>query len=268
MTETRGGKGRAVLLGRPLLYAGLAVVGSVAFGVTWRMAGRASPAAPPTGQISSQPHAAVCATAAVRHSALPADDYALTLVSAAHPLQGAPQNLVNIQQHLGQPAFALKSDQMRACAEAVTALQQMMQAAADDDVTGFSVQSAYRGEEYQRTLFEEQVRQCIEEGLTEEQAREKAALTVARPTHSEHETGLAFDIVAESSADLWAFQGTPQKRWLEENCWEYGFIVRYPPDKEDITGIVSEPWHFRYVGLPHARNIREQGLCLEEYLAP
>ena len=90
---------------------------------------------------------------------------------------------------------------------------------------------------------------------------------VARPGESEHETGLAFDIIDAGNADLWGFEGTPQEKWLKEHCWDYGFIVRYPPDKAELTGIASEPWHFRYVGLPHSQTIHEQGLCLEEYLA-
>lgn len=260
-------KDRPMTIGRLLVYAGLAVVGGAAFLLTWRFAGGAAPkAAQRKGTASPQRRLTATPTPAGKQTAQPALEYALTLVNAQHPMRGEPEDLVNIQAYLGQPVFPLKSDQMRACAAAVTALQQMAQAASDNGAGDFLVQSAYRGEEYQRTLFDAQVCQCRQEGLAPAQAEEKAALTVARPGESEHETGLAFDIIAAGNADLWDFEGTPQQKWLKEHCWDYGFIVRYPPDKEALTGISSEPWHFRYVGVTHARAMREQDLCLEEYL--
>ena len=96
-------------------------------------------------------------------------------------------------------------------------------------------------------------------GISDE-AVKKARTIVALPGTSEHQLGLALDIVAEYDAD-----NTPTWNWLRDNCWRYGFILRYPADKEEITGISYEPWHFRYVGVPAAREIMEAGLCLEEY---
>ena len=100
------------------------------------------------------------------------------------------------------------------------------------------------------------------------EAEELAADEVARPGTSEHQLGLAVDIISNAHPDLdegWA--ETEEAVWLKEHCAEYGFILRYPPDKSDITGIVWEPWHFRYVGEEAAVYIMENDLCLEEYLA-
>ena len=93
----------------------------------------------------------------------------------------------------------------------------------------------------------------------------------AIPGHSEHECGLAADIIDSSSAG-WADplidkqETLPAQKWLMEHCQDYGFILRYPKDKEDVTGIIYEPWHYRYVGKEHAEKIMSEGLCLEEYI--
>lgn len=83
----------------------------------------------------------------------------------------------------------------------------------------------------------------------------------ARPGHSEHQTGLAFDL---NSLEQW-FGQTDEGLWLAANCWKYGFIIRYPQDKEEITGYMYEPWHVRYIGKETAQKVEESGLCLEEY---
>lgn len=93
----------------------------------------------------------------------------------------------------------------------------------------------------------------------------------AIPGHSEHECGLAADIIDSSSAGwsdplIDAQEDLPAQKWLMEHCQDYGFILRYPKDKEDVTGIIYEPWHYRYVGKEHAVNIMSNGICLEEYL--
>ena len=94
----------------------------------------------------------------------------------------------------------------------------------------------------------------------------------AYPGTSEHECGLAADIIDAGSAGwadplIDAQEDMPAQMWLMEHCKDYGFILRYPKDKEDITGIIYEPWHYRYVGKDHAAKIMESGLCLEEYLS-
>ena len=93
----------------------------------------------------------------------------------------------------------------------------------------------------------------------------------AIPGHSEHECGLAADIIDSSSAGwadplIDAQEELPAQKWLMEHCQDYGFILRYPKDKEEVTGIIYEPWHYRYVGKEHAKTIMGEGLCLEEYI--
>lgn len=131
------------------------------------------------------------------------------------------------------------------------------------------VTSGWRSWAYQEQLFEDKVERVMAEtGLERAEAEELAADEVARPGTSEHQLGLAIDIISNTHPDLdegWA--ETEEAVWLKEHCAEYGFILRYPPDKSDITGIVWEPWHFRYVGEEAAVYIMENDLCLEEYLA-
>ncbi len=92
---------------------------------------------------------------------------------------------------------------------------------------------------------------------------EKGPEIAAKPGFSEHETGYAFDF---SETENYDYQGTGDFAWLNENCYKYGFIVRYTEEKKDITKIAAEPWHFRYVGIPHAYYIMKNNLCLEEYI--
>ena len=95
----------------------------------------------------------------------------------------------------------------------------------------------------------------------------EAGKWVAVPGTSEHQTGLALDIISSSYQVLDRDQeNTAEQRWLMENSYKYGFILRYPSDKSEITGINYEPWHYRYVGKEAAKEIYEKGLCLEEYL--
>ena len=150
-------------------------------------------------------------------------------------------------------------------ARAADALQAMLQAARDEGLNPM-ICSSYRSWERQTTLFEKQVAKQQNTGLSYEEAYEKAKTVVAFPGTSEHQTGLAADIVATSHQLLDDSQEqTAEQQWLMEHCWEYGFILRYPKDKSDITGIIYEPWHYRYVGDEVALYIHENGLCLEEY---
>lgn len=127
--------------------------------------------------------------------------------------------------------------------------------------------SAYRTRETQERLYQNEVSAQMALGLSQEQAREEAGKAVALPGTSEHQLGLALDIVDVNDQHLDRSQeDTPVQRWLMAHSWEYGFILRYPGGKSDITGIIYEPWHYRYVGKEAAREIYESGLCLEEYL--
>lgn len=127
--------------------------------------------------------------------------------------------------------------------------------------------SSYRDRHKQEILFDNDVRRFMYRGYSEEEAREETARNVAVPGSSEHEAGLAVDIVYLRRQVLDESQELNEtQQWLMEHCWEYGFILRYPRDKQEITGITYEPWHYRYVGYEAAREIMSRGICLEEYL--
>ena len=146
------------------------------------------------------------------------------------------------------------------------ALQEMLQACRDAGLTPY-IASAYRTHADQIYLHNNKIQRLINEGYSEAEARELAGTVVAVPGTSEHELGLAFDLVDDSYRDLdEAQENTAVQKWLMENSWKYGFILRYPNDKSEITGIIYEPWHYRYVGKHEAQKIYESGLCLEEYL--
>lgn len=128
--------------------------------------------------------------------------------------------------------------------------------------------SAYRSHDYQERLFAARVQRAEqEEGLAGADAEEAASFWVARPGASEHEAAFAVDLVDASYQELdEAQEATDTQRWLIDHCAEYGFILRYPTDKSDVTGIGYEPWHYRYVGKEAAGEITASGLCLEEWI--
>lgn len=132
----------------------------------------------------------------------------------------------------------------------------------------FVVASGYRSREYQDQLLSEDIQTAMEQyGLTWQEAYDKESLETMPGGYSEHETGLAVDVVSVDYQVLDRRQlDTPENQWLRENCSDYGFILRYPEGKEGITGISFEPWHFRYVGLDAAKEITRRGITLEEYL--
>ena len=128
--------------------------------------------------------------------------------------------------------------------------------------------SAYRTEATQTRLYRNKVARVRASGVPEDRVEAEAAKWVAPPGTSEHQTGMALDIVAASYQILDEGQeDTAEQQWLMENSWKYGFILRYPSEKSDITGIGYEPWHYRYVGKAAAADIYRTGVCLEEYLS-
>lgn len=134
---------------------------------------------------------------------------------------------------------------------------------------GFDAQitSAYREHDTQIYLYNRKVNFFLEQGYSEEAAKREAATIIAVPGTSEHELGLAVDLVDSSYWVLDAAQeDTPAQNWLMENAWQYGFILRYPNEKSHVTGIIYEPWHYRYVGNAVAEELHTTGMCLEEYL--
>jgi len=184
------------------------------------------------------------------------DDWMLTLVNADNPLTN------DYSPKLKSLTSGHKFDE-----RAIDQLNAMLSAMRAQGLSPV-VCSAYRTVEYQRTLFNNQVERQMTKGLSREQAEIEARKSVAYPGTSEHNLGLAADIVSINYQLLNDAQAdTPEMKWLFEHCHEYGFILRYPKDKTDITGIIYEPWHFRYVGKETATEIMESDLCLEEYLA-
>ena len=127
--------------------------------------------------------------------------------------------------------------------------------------------SSYRTVEYQEKLYNEYMGNAVKRGLNYWEALKSTKDSTAYPGRSEHNLGLAVDIVSSSYAGLDNKQEeTPEAKWLAENCYKYGFILRYPNGKTEVTGIIYEPWHYRYVGVEDAKKIVESGLTLEEYL--
>ena len=139
----------------------------------------------------------------------------------------------------------------------------------DCQTAGHSVRivSSYRRQVTQETLFNNKVDYFLSQGYDIDKAREEAGKVVATPGTSEHQLGLAVDLIDSSYPYLDEGQEqTPAQKWLMEHCWDYGFILRYPNGKTDKTGIIYEPWHYRYVGKELAAELKTSGLCLEEYL--
>lgn len=149
---------------------------------------------------------------------------------------------------------------------AYSALQTMMDDARSQGLSPL-ICSSYRTQEKQRELYTRQVKKYMERGYERKKALQEAAKWVARPGTSEHQTGLALDIVSQGYQMLDNNQeNTPEQKWLMKNAYRYGFILRYPEDKARLTGIGYEPWHYRYVGKKAAKEIYKRGICLEEYL--
>ena len=140
-------------------------------------------------------------------------------------------------------------------------LQEMFNAARAQGC-GLFVREGYRTQEEQQQLMDEKIEAYENEGKSKPEAKKLAEQWVAIPGTSEHQLGIAVDINADttksSSDDVYS--------WLAENAHKYGFIKRYPSDKTDITGVINEPWHYRYVGKEAALEIYSQGMCLEEYI--
>jgi len=137
-------------------------------------------------------------------------------------------------------------------AEASSQLWKMFAAAKTDGISLW-VKSGYR------SYIDQQI---IYNGYVANDGQANADRYSARPGHSEHQSGLAFDLNSLSQD----FGTTPEGIWLAQNCHKYGFIIRYPKEKEHITGYMYEPWHVRYLGVEKATAVFESGLCLEEYL--
>ncbi len=146
--------------------------------------------------------------------------------------------------------------------DAATSLDALL-AAADEAGYTITVTSAYRSREYQAKIYGIRREKYIAAGYDADTAAAMTERYIAPPGYSEHHTGLAVDMHSMASAET-SFADTDEYKWLIAHAAEYGFILRYPRGKEDVTGYVFEPWHFRYVGAC-ASQIMENGLTLEEF---
>ncbi len=181
-------------------------------------------------------------------------DWRLILVNAAHPL---PEDFT---VELAMTPYGYEVDK-----RIVEPLVTMIDAAAADGVSLLPCYG-YRTLEQSAQLFEKQVNRQLALGLDQEAALEEAKHWVAPPGTSDHHTGLALDIVTPEHQVLdHAFAQTPAAQWMAQHSAQYGFVIRFPEDKQEITGITYEPWHLRYVGEEHAAVMKEENLCLEEY---
>lgn len=204
----------------------------------------------PVREITSAPE-----TKAPVESPLPTDDWKLTLVN---PRTTLPDSY---EIELTKLKNGHSVDE-----RCYPALQEMMDACRAEGLHPV-ICSSYRTQEKQEQLFQRQVDKLTARGRSEAEARIEAGKVVAVPGTSEHQLGLAVDIVDFANQNLNEGQeDTAVQKWMMENSWRFGFILRYPNNKSAITGIIYEPWHYRYVGVDTARKIYEQGICLEEYL--
>ena len=137
-----------------------------------------------------------------------------------------------------------------------------MYAAAEKDGIKLTPCSGYRSYELQERNYNRKIEFFEGQGFSTEEAKVKAATIIMPPGSSEHNLGYAMDIIC---VEEW-FEGTEEFKWLQENAADYGFIMRYPKDKQDITKVIYEPWHWRYVGVETAKELKASGQVLEEYL--
>ncbi|WNS45880.1 M15 family metallopeptidase [Paenibacillus sp. MMS20-IR301] len=172
----------------------------------------------------------------------------LLLVNREYPIHksGVSKDIVTLSERpeLTQ-GYALLDNSTMLSEQVAEQFSKMVQAASGQGVRNFLISSGYRDNAKQQELF-----------------ADKGADYALPPGHSEHNLGLSLDI----GSSQMAMSRAPEGQWLREHAWDYGFILRYPEDKTDITGIKYEPWHFRYVGLPHSMIMRDNNFTLEEYL--
>lgn len=184
-------------------------------------------------------------------------DWKLTLINKQHPIPD------DYSFTLG----AIKTDRgnMKCDERIIDELHSMMQEAEAEGIH-LAICSPYRDLARQESLFNRKIKAYMRDGMTYMEAYKFSSQAVTVPGASEHQAGLALDIICDTYTVLEeGFADTPAGIWLEENCARYGFILRYPKGKEFITGIEFEPWHFRYVGRDAAEIIMEEEICLEEF---
>ena len=191
---------------------------------------------------------------AVEISSFDKNDWKIILINKQHPI---PENY--------EFTLATIKGSMKCDERIIPELQQMMQAAREDGVT-LVIRSPYRDYERQIYLFNRKVKGYMKKKMSYLESYRTTAQAVTVPGASEHQAGLALDITSDTYTTLTeGFAETKAGEWLAQHSYEYGFILRYPDGKEDITGISFEPWHFRYVGKNAAKYMYDNDLTLEEF---
>ena len=183
-------------------------------------------------------------------------DWQLLLVNDWNPLPAGYDNDVS---------FTTVTGGKQMDSRITDAVEQMLK---DASAYELAVVSAYRPKDEQNTLYWRKVKQYTDKGYSDLEAQKVGGTIVKRPGFSEHNCGLAMDVGGSGDYTLeQTFANTAAYTWLIDHCADYGFILRFPEGKEDITGVIYEPWHYRYVGVEAAKYIMDNDLCLEEYLA-
>ncbi|MEK5080602.1 M15 family metallopeptidase [Solibacillus sp. FSL W7-1436] len=168
----------------------------------------------------------------------------LVLVNRDIALQDEPDNLASIPADIAENVIVNSEYFLEE--QAIAPLKQLFDAAAEDGIEHFIINSAYRSGKLQEQLFEQY------------------GADYSLPAgYSEHQTGLSIDI----GSTMGKMENVAEGKWMEDNASEFGYILRYPENKVDITGIEYEPWHFRYIGLPHSVMMKQHDFVLEEYIA-
>lgn len=193
------------------------------------------------------------------------DEYIYTLVNKQNPVDKTfPEDqdaLIEI------PAKYRKTDVIYLHYIAEKALEAMMQ---DMFALGYNdtyVTSAYRRYDKQKQIFDKYVNDLVNQGMSYDDAYAEVLKDTALPGQSEHQTGLCVDLTTKSIMTVDnRFADTEVFAWLQHNAWKYGFVLRYPEDKVNITGYSYESWHYRFVGFEVAKIMHQTGLCYEEYI--
>lgn len=189
------------------------------------------------------------------------------LTNLEHPVDEyfQPADLVRMTDLCDQNLVHIKYDSTQGVRTAVEALVTMLEAARAEGLKRWQVSAGYRSWAEQESMLNYRVNTYLKKNpdWSRSRARRAALRTVAEPGASEHHLGLSFDVNVKGADN---FSSTKQCKWLHAHCWEYGFIIRYQKGKEKITGFSPEAWHIRYVGTEHSLIMRDENLCLEEYL--
>ena len=257
-TKTRAPLGRVrIMLGILVLsLVGIGVMMHTLMGRTGAEAAQASPTPAPTATASPTPVPTPSPEPTPVLPDVDIDGWELQMIRYEYPLgeDFAPEELTDV------------GDGQRMDSRVAPAIEELI---ADAKEAGYGVYvcSGYRDYDTQYSIYWNHIYEYRQQGKSEEEAHELTRLAVNYPGCSEHQSGLCVDILEYYGQDMEPYiGGSGLMLWLEKHCAEYGFVVRYPDGKTDITGVEYEPWHLRYVGKTAAEYITENGLCLEEFL--